>query len=302
VSKLPLSDAAIEDLACRTAVDAAVRAARRVLEIWPNPGNLAWDRSLANPVRGKAEGVGNYATWADEESERIILEEIRAHPAFGDHEIVSEEAGAVARGSTWQWVIDPIDGTAPFRNGAPEFGVCIGLLEHHVPVIGVIAMPAFDQIVVARRDHGAELFTLDGRLLADLRVPSDRNRSLDRALVGFDVGYEHRVEQLGTLVSSVAEHVGALVSYFSPATASFRLATGLLSAYFYAYPTIFDIAAAAAIIPEIGGIVSDLEGNPIDWSASRRSYLAARQPDVHHRLLGLINRREGGTGRLTDAP
>lgn len=297
----PRTDDTIEALALSTAVTAAVRAARRVLEIWPNPANPAWDRRLVNAVYAKDEGIGNYATWADEESERIILEEIRAQPVFGNHEIVSEEAGAVRSGSLWQWVIDPIDGTAPFRNGAPDFGVSIGLLKHHLPVVGVIAMPAFDQIVVARRGHGARLLALDGRLLADLGERLDPEAPLDRALVGFDLGYERRTEQLTTLVPRVAENVGALVSYFSPSTANFRLATGLLSAYFYAFPTIFDIAAAAAIIPEIGGIVTDLASNAIDWSAPRRSFLAARRPAVHQRLLELINDQTLGTRSWKDA-
>ena len=295
------SDEAIETLALATAVKATVIAARRILEIWPNPANPAWDRRLVNAVYAKAAGIGNYATWADEESERIILAEIRAQTSFAEHDIVSEEAGTAGTVSAWQWVIDPIDGTASFRNGAPEFGVSIGLLKDGVPVVGVIALPAFDQLIAARRGQGARLHALDGRLLADLNERSDSEATLDRALVGFDIGYERRTEQLTRLLPRVAEKVGALISYFSPTTASFRVATGALGAYFYAFPTIFDIAAAAAIVLEIGGVVTDLEGQPIDWSAPRRSYVAASRPATHQRLLELINDQNLDTRSWKDA-
>jgi myo-inositol-1(or 4)-monophosphatase len=42
---------------------------------------------------------------------------------------VSEESGIRHGASGRTWVIDPLDGTANFASGLPDFGVIIGLFQ-----------------------------------------------------------------------------------------------------------------------------------------------------------------------------
>lgn len=53
-----------------------------------------------------------------------------------------------------QWIVDPIDGTAPFVLGLPSFGVLLGLLRDGDPIVGVIHMPALGETVFAARGAG----------------------------------------------------------------------------------------------------------------------------------------------------
>lgn len=273
----------------KTAIAAGVKASEHILKYWPNPSNPHFDKDLVMEIFEKNQGTGNYATIADKESENIILAAIQNDPLLNGHRIIAEESDEVTTASDWQWIIDPIDGTPPFRNGLPEFGISIGLLKGQEPMVGVIVMPAQRQLIAARKGHGAVLLSFDGKVLADLREPRGaKTPPLDKILIAYDLGYEGRGKQLQEVVAKLADRIGYPVSYGSSSTGNFRVAQGLIGAYFCQTPTKFDIGASSAIIKEVGGVVTDMTGKPIDWTANSRSYLAARTPQIHQQILDII--------------
>lgn len=273
--------------ALNTGIDVAVRASRLVMEYWPSPANAHFNQATALEVIEKNEGTGNYATVADTASEQLIIKAIQGNPVLNGHKIIAEESNPIGAESAWQWVIDPIDGTPPFKNGLPEFGISIGLLKDGEPTMGIIAMPAQGQLIASLKGNGVQLMNFDRQVIAELgEAPAV---SLDHALVGYDLGYSNRGTQLAETVAKLADQIGYPVSYGSSSTANFRLALGHLGAYFCQTPTKFDIGAASAIITELGGIVTDTSGRPIDWQAPKQSYLAARDPRIHQQVLEIIN-------------
>jgi myo-inositol-1(or 4)-monophosphatase len=60
---------------------------------------------------------------------------------FPDHDILGEEFGQERSGAEFCWVLDPLDGTRAFITGRPIFGTLIALLQHGVPVLGIIDQP-----------------------------------------------------------------------------------------------------------------------------------------------------------------
>ncbi len=93
-------------------------------------------------VREKADS--SPVTEADEAAEDFILEALgKLTP---DIPIVSEEAASAGlvpdiSGGTF-WLVDPLDGTREFLSGNGEFTVNVALIEHGVPVAGVVHAPA----------------------------------------------------------------------------------------------------------------------------------------------------------------
>lgn len=81
-------------------------------------------------LHGKGH-VTNFATKADLESEAKVIEIITKN--FPEHNIIGEESGRVDNNSEYTWAIDPIDGTIPFVDGLPFFGISIGLLKNNQP-------------------------------------------------------------------------------------------------------------------------------------------------------------------------
>jgi len=95
-------------------------------------------------------------TEADTAAEALILSRLDA--AFPEIAVVAEEA--VANGNAPQCgerfiLVDPLDGSKEFiaRNG--EFTVNIALIEHGVPVAGVVYAPALKRIWWGSREAGA---------------------------------------------------------------------------------------------------------------------------------------------------
>jgi myo-inositol-1(or 4)-monophosphatase len=283
-----LSPKDVEQRAFAVAIGAAIKAGRHVLKYWPNPLNSDFDKDLVMEVFKKEKGVGNYATIADIESEKIIIQEIQNDSLLKSHQIIAEESDDVVTESEYQWVIDPIDGTIIFKNGLPEFGVSIGLLKGGEPIMGVIAMPVLGQLIAARKGKGAKLYSFNGDVLKNLGSPSG-DTSLNEKLIAYDLGYERRAVQIEKTIKKLADRVGYVPSYGSVSTGNFRLAQGLLGAFIHPRPTKMDIAAAAVIIPEVGGVVTTMRGDSIDWGADNRTYVGAISMEVHKELIKILN-------------
>ena len=91
-------------------------------------------------IENKLAGEGfDPVTKADQEAEKAIRELIGEK--YPEHDIFGEEYGRTEKGSDFEWVLDPIDGTRAFISGLPSWGTLIALKYQGEPVIGVIDQP-----------------------------------------------------------------------------------------------------------------------------------------------------------------
>ncbi|MFK8252649.1 inositol monophosphatase family protein [Ancylobacter terrae] len=90
-------------------------------------------------------------TEADLAVETHLREMISA--SFPAHDIIGEEFEALGTASSFQWVIDPIDGTSRFAAGHPQFAVLISLLFEGTPILGLVDAPATDERWIGARGH-----------------------------------------------------------------------------------------------------------------------------------------------------
>lgn len=282
------NEKAILDEIYKTAFAAAVKASKLVLQYWPNPLNPHFDKTKVMEIFEKSNGIGNYATIADMESEKLIIKMIQKNPVLQHHRILAEETGGNTKESDYIWMIDPIDGTQNFKNGIGDFGVSIGVVYKNEPVVGIIAMPAFNHVITAIKGEGAKLLSLNGEELLDLKKITF-NEPIEKALIANDLGYTDRVETWKKGAEKIMDKVAYVPVYASSSAGNYRLAMGFVGAYFHQVPTKYDVAASAAIISEAGGVVTNLKGDPIDWLAPTVTYLGARSKGIHERLLELLN-------------
>jgi histidinol phosphatase-like enzyme (inositol monophosphatase family) len=93
-------------------------------------------------------------TIADKKTEELIRELLgKSFPSFG---IVGEEFGEHAADAEYVWTVDPIDGTRSFIRGIPLFGTLLGLLHRGEPVLGVMALPALDELYTGATGLGVK--------------------------------------------------------------------------------------------------------------------------------------------------
>jgi len=118
------------------------------------------------------DGGFDPVTKADQGAERAIRTLIEDR--YPDHDIFGEEYGRTNKGSDFEWVLDPIDGTRAFISGLPSWGTLIALKYQGTPVIGLIDQPYIRERYVGWTT-GA---TLNGKAIQTRTCPSLANATL----------------------------------------------------------------------------------------------------------------------------
>ena len=94
-------------------------------------------------------------TVAARDAEALLRQRIES--AFPGDGILGEEHGEKigSNAEGFRWILDPIDGTESFIRGVPLFGTLIAVEYAGISVVGVINLPALQEMVYASRDQGA---------------------------------------------------------------------------------------------------------------------------------------------------
>lgn len=222
---------------------------------------ISLERYRALDLRVELKPDRTPVTDADRAVELALREIVHAErPEDG---VLGEEFGTEDRGSR-QWILDPIDGTANFLRGVPNWSTLIALAVEGVPAVGVVSAPAFGLRAWARRGGGAWLSERGGepRRLAVSRVAelADASLSFQSIAQWEDAG---RLQQLLELRRAVWRDraYGDMWSYI-------LLAQGALDvvAEFDVKP--YDLAALVPLVEEAGGRFSSAEGAPGPWGGS----------------------------------
>jgi myo-inositol-1(or 4)-monophosphatase len=223
----------------RLAADLAVRGGRMALEYfhraqisWKPDGSVVTDADLAI-------------------QEHLAMEIARSFP---DDAVVGEEGQPAADGRShalYSWVIDPVDGTNNFGRGLPGFAVSIGVLRNRQPFAGAVYDPITRWLFTACAGRGAWLneralrtrpATLSRSSLLSIRTP------LEEGIPPFVDEWlrRYRVRRFG----STALHLC-------------YVALGALDLVHDHRASLWDIAGAAPILLEAGGVLTTIEGAPL---------------------------------------
>ena len=103
------------------------------------------------------EGDASPVTEADTRAERVILEGLgECAPGIA---VVAEESFAAGNvpeiGGEPFFLVDPLDGTREFISRNGEFTVNVALIEHGIPTVGVVHLPALDETFWTAGDGAA---------------------------------------------------------------------------------------------------------------------------------------------------
>jgi len=216
------------------------------------------------------------------EIDRAIEARLRAMigERFPAHGLLGEEYGSERLDAEFVWVLDPIDGTAPFIAGIPVYGTLIGLAQRGKPVLGVIDHPATDDRWVgmagqATTRNGQPIRT---RRCTDLGAAFTTNSNPD-----FLTPDERaRFERVRSRVR-YTQYGGSCYAYG-------LLAAGRTDLGLDAGLDIFDMLAIVPVIEGAGGVVTDWSGAPIELGWQGR-VLAAGDPALHREVLALLGPR-----------
>lgn len=241
-------------------------------------------RKWNEPRRIDSKGYRDVVTDADYASQAIITKIIKAN--FPDHGFLTEEDDpSLPQGGPVIWVIDPVDGTTNYSRQIPTYCVSIGAAakqelshngEHrYVPVAGVVYDPMRDELFSA--DVGGHS-TLNGRELSVSGVDH-----IGEAVICMDWSREFERRQAMLLaIDRFAQQARTIRATGSASLSLAWVAAGRIDVYFNYGVGPWDVAAAAVIIGQAGGVVTNPAGET--WSLTDPGCVASNEV-IHRQFM-----------------
>lgn len=191
----------------------------------------------------------SFVTVADREAERYLR--ARIEQAFPGDAILGEEEDEKPGTSGRRWILDPVDGTYSFVHGVPLYGVLIGLEIDDEPSLGVINLPALDELVCAAQGLGCFWNNEKARV-------SSTNVLREALLLATDF---RTCEQygFGEAVQQLERSAGARRTW-GDCYGHVLVATGRADVMLDPVMKAWDSAALLPIIEEAGGTFTDWRG------------------------------------------
>ena len=192
---------------------------------------------------------GSFVTIADREAEAFLRRRILNR--YPEDTVLGEEEGESTGASRRRWIVDPIDGTFAFVHGVPFYGVLIGLEIDGEPTVGVVNIPALDEIVYAATGVGC---LWNGK---PARVSS--TTSLEEGLLLCSDFTACRTYGFGSAAEELQRRVKSSRTW-GDCYGYVLVATGRADVMLDPVMNVWDCAALLPVIEEAGGTFTDWRG------------------------------------------
>lgn len=199
------------------------------------------------------KGLNNFVTYVDKGSEKMLVE--RLGTILPEAGFIAEEGTSTKKGLTYNWVIDPLDGTTNFLHGVRPYAVSIGLMKDDEIVAGVVHEVGGNETFSAWKNGGA---WLNGK-----RISVSGTKTLAGSLVatGFPYNLFDRLEPYMKLLSFLVKKSHGVRRLGSASIDLAYVACGRFDLFFEYDLKPWDIAAGMLLVREAGGVFSDFSGN-----------------------------------------
>ncbi len=259
-SKLLLHRAAL----CNTVRRIALEAGEITLEYFDEAGYDGAD--------SKADG--SPVTLADQEAEKLIQK--RLEDMLPGIPMIGEEASAAGHkpdltGHDYFWLVDPLDGTKEFISGSGDYTVNIALIHKGAPVLGVVFAPAVGELYAGYTEESGNTKAIrwleETGSEKDIRVRRPPREGLT-VVASKSHGSSQRLDQYlnDYKVEKLVKRGSSLKICI--------IAAGKADLYPRFGPTSeWDTAAGDAVLRAAGGVIVDLQGEPLTYGGADPKFL-----------------------------
>lgn len=226
-------------------------------------------------VHVEAKADGTPVTDVDRAVEDLLRSRIQQ--LFPDDSIVGEERGPIEGTSDRTWIVDPIDGTTSFVCGVPLYATLVAVVDQAGPAVGVVNIPALDELVAAGRGRGC---TFNG---TTTKVSSDDD--LAAATITCS-----GIDYLPPAATAALASSGASFRTWGDGYGYVLVATGRAAAMVDAPGlSLWDVAPMHVVIPEAGGTITSWSGAPNPQGGAT----LATNGHLHEPIRRLLESAEG---------
>jgi myo-inositol-1(or 4)-monophosphatase len=226
----------------------------------------------------------DYVSQTDIDAQEVALAVIRDR--YPDHQILAEEDDAplAERLEAWDgaplWVVDPLDGTANFLHGHPQYAASVAVAVDGVPFAGAVVSGSTAERWWATRGGGA---FKGGR-----RIHVAPHRPLIDAMVGTGFPFKllDELPEYLRQFDRVLRHSSGIRRAGSAALDLCYLAQGSLDAFWEVVLMPWDFAAGWLLVEEAGGVMSRPDGSPMELLNG--PVMGASGPGLLEELRGFV--------------
>ncbi|MBS4198812.1 inositol monophosphatase family protein [Bacillus sp. FJAT-49732] len=235
--------------------------------------NIIASFKTALQIDTKAD-ANDLVTNIDKEIEQYFINRIRE--TFPSHNILGEEGfgDEVESMDGVVWIIDPVDGTMNFVHQQRNFFISIGIFENGEGKLGYLYDVVHNELYYAKSGEGA--------FWDELRLPTLEKVEVSEAVIGLSASLLISSDPNNPF-ASIVKDVRGTRSYGSAALEFAYVATGRLDAYISKTLSPWDFAGGIIIVEEIGGVVTDFNGQPLNLL--KKSPVIVAKPGLHETLI-----------------
>lgn len=214
---------------------------------------------------------------ADKEAEKQFVDGLTLLlPEAG---FIAEEGTSTRRGESFNWIIDPIDGTTNYLYEIPCFCTSVALQHDGELVLGVIYDPTRDECFTAEKGKGA---FLNGK---PIQVSQKALLAESLVAMGFPYNPRGRQDEYLGILSKIIDNSRGMRRLGSAALDMAYVACGRFDVFYEYGLNAWDVAAGAVIIREAGGVVTDFK-NAANFMENQT--IIADNGQVHQEMLELL--------------
>lgn len=219
--------------------------------------------------------ASDFYTKADTESEEAIVELLQQN--FPDYNIFAEEQGSIDKGSDWEFVIDPLDGSNNYMLGIPRYSVSIVLLKGNEARHTVIHDPTLQRSYYAQKGAGA--------FVNNQPIQISQEKDIKRATFGYAHAYDGSREYFTEVIKKLHQkNVKRVLANWSPCLDFCLLAEGKIEAYLNDGSEIYDFMAGKLIVREAGAKVREFADGKGEGDRNDK-FLVSNRPEIEQVIL-----------------
>ncbi len=196
--------------------------------------------------------LNSLVSFVDRQAEARLVEQLGK--LLPDAGFITEEDTPDVNGKTWEWIIDPLDGTTNFLYGVPCFSISVGLRHEEQLVAGVIYEINLDEMFYAWKGGNA--------FLNKNRIHVSGRKNLKECLLATGFPYQDFsiVDDYLKSFNYLMRNTRGIRRLGSAAVDLAYVACGRFDGFFEYTLNAWDVAAGAIIVEEAGGKVTDFSG------------------------------------------
>jgi len=248
----------------------------QIKEVVLQASKLLMSRDFETTIKQKKEDL---VTTTDVNIQSFLNTELRN--LLQDSVVYGEENTQNSIGK-YTWVVDPIDGTANFTRGIPNYAISVALLIEGEIVIGVVYSPQTNEFYYAQKNLGA---FLNGE---SIHV-SSKSYSDSLFCTAMSLYKKELSTQCFDIIKEVYSECSDIRRFGSCALELCYLASGRIDLYFEIRVFPWDFAAGVLIISEAGGFFGTVGKKKIKYNKAI-PLIAANNKQSYMKLKKIVDK------------